>query len=555
MLNSIKKSVGYRVIAAVVSIALFSFIVTFNIIRIDRGLEESDSSSAVLATMQTAEVAHYRWSANLSNALYSGSEFTGSKDPTTCVLGQWLYGEAGTTDEEILSLRSQMESLHKALHESAEHVLAMLEVDPQLAQEYYQNSIQSNLTSLVSLLDKAIERGNVLSEQSMDHMNSIVSTTHIFTAVMFVLALVCLISLVIYTFHYVVSPMVRLSMKLRPLQEGKLNIDLNYSINNELGEIANTLNSSMALIESYISDINRIMGELSKGNFNVGTDSEYIGDFRSIEESIDSFTSTLSSAFLNINNAEQRVSTHAEQLSSGAQALAQGATEQASAVQELYATLDDLSKNADHNVEAASSAQNNARLAGEQVTVSNKQMEQMLSAMSDITNASQQINQIISTIENIALQTNILALNAAVEAARAGSAGKGFAVVAEEVRSLATQSDQAAKATKELIENSVVATDRGSRIVAEVSKTLNETLELVMKSSDEITSISEAVQSSAVSISQVAEGIGQISAVVQTNSASSEESAAVSTELFEQVRFLQSQTSRFKLKQEDAMYR
>lgn len=555
MLNSIKKSVGYRVIAAVISIALFSFIVTFNIIRIDRGLEDSDSSSAVLATMQTAEVAHYRWSANLSNALYSGSEFTGSKDPTTCILGQWLYGEPGTTDEEILSLRSQMESLHKTLHESAEHVLAMLEIDPQLAQEYYQNSIQSNLTSLVSLLDKAIERGNVLSDQSIDHMNSIVSTMHIFTAVMFVLALVCLVSLVIYTFHYVVSPMVRLSMKLRPLQEGKLNIDLNYSINNELGEIANTLNSSMALIESYISDINRIMTELSRGNFNVRTGSTYIGDFSSIEKSIDSFTSTLSTAFLNIHNAEQRVSTHAEQLSSGAHALAQGATEQASAVQELYATLDDLSKNADRNVEAAASAQNNAHLAGEQVTVSNQQMDQMLSAMADITNASQQINQIISTIENIALQTNILALNAAVEAARAGSAGKGFAVVAEEVRSLATQSDQAAKATKELIENSVVATDRGSKIVNEVSRTLNNTLELVMKSSSEITSISEAVQSSAVSISQVAEGIGQISAVVQTNSASSEESAAVSTELFEQVRFLQSQTSRFKLKQEDAMYR
>ena len=176
-------------------------------------------------------------------------------------------------------------------------------------------------------------------------------------------------------------------------------------------------------------------------------------------------------------------------------------------------------------------------------------MEQMVAAMGDITDASQQIEKIIGTIESIAFQTNILALNAAVEAARAGAAGKGFAVVSSEVRSLATQSEEAVKATKELIENSVQAADRGSRIVGEVSKTLSKTLELVTQSNKAIGAIAKAVESEADSIVQVTNGIGQISAVVQTNSASSEESAAVSTELFEQVRLLQNQTSKFKLKQ------
>ena len=116
--------------------------------------------------------------------------------------------------------------------------------------------------------------------------------------------------------------------------------------------------------------------------------------------------------------------------------------------------MDDLSKSAEKNVETASNAQENARLTGEQVTLSGKQMEQMVAAMGDITDASQQIEKIIGTIESIAFQTNILALNAAVEAARAGAAGKGFAVVSSEVRSLATQSEEAVKATKELIETS-----------------------------------------------------------------------------------------------------
>ena len=180
--------------------------------------------------------------------------------------------------------------------------------------------------------------------------------------------------------------------------------------------------------------------------------------------------------------------------------------------------------------------------------MSSEQMKNMVEAMNDITQASQQIGKIIATIEDIAFQTNILALNAAVEAARAGTAGKGFAVVSSEVRSLASRSDQAAKATKELIENSVQAAERGSHIVDEVSETLTKTLELVMKSNSTIGTIAEAVRGEAVSIAQVTEGIGQISDVVQTNSASSEESAAVSSELFSQVRLLQEQTNKFKLR-------
>ena len=228
--------------------------------------------------------------------------------------------------------------------------------------------------------------------------------------------------------------------------------------------------------------------------------------------------------------------------------MAQGATQQASAVEELYATLDELSKNAEKNVRDAMEAQENARLTGEQVTVSSEQMKQMVAAMGDITQASQQIGKIIATIEDIAFQTNILALNAAVEAARAGTAGKGFAVVSSEVRTLASRSDQAAKATKELIENSVQAAERGSQIVSEVSETLTKTLELVVKSNSTIGTIAEAVRGEATSIAQVTEGISQISDVVQTNSASSEESAAVSSELFNQVRILQDQTRKFKLR-------
>ena len=206
------------------------------------------------------------------------------------------------------------------------------------------------------------------------------------------------------------------------------------------------------------------------------------------------------------------------------------------------------------NAQAAANAQESARLTNDQVALSSQQMEQMVSAMGDISDASQQIGRIIATIEDIAFQTNILALNAAVEAARAGAAGKGFAVVADEVRSLASKSDEAAKATKNLIENSVQATRRGTQIVGEVSDSLKQALELVGQSNTAIGTIAEAIHQEAASLSQVSEGIGQISSVVQTNSASSEESAAVSSELFEQVHLLEDQTKRFKLKNAQRSY-
>ena len=158
MRKSIKRTVAIRVAAALFSIMLFSFVTTFNIFHIQNNQADSKAFSSVLNRVQQAETAHYKWSANLSNALYAGTEFTGSVDPTGCVLGQWLYGEAGTEDAEVLALRSQLEPLHKELHSSATEVLEMMKTNPTRAQSYYQQTIQANLTNLVGLLEQVVCR-------------------------------------------------------------------------------------------------------------------------------------------------------------------------------------------------------------------------------------------------------------------------------------------------------------------------------------------------------------------------------------------------------------
>ena len=540
--------VGIRVATTIAAVLIYSFSVTASIFSIKDTQNTSIEATTLLDTIEKAEVAHYKWSSGLSNALYEGKEFTGSMDPTACVLGQWLYGDMSTDDKKVLALRDELEPLHKELHESASYVLEMAKTNPDAAQDYYQNTIQTNLSTLVGLMDQVVEEGTQLKDTSAVAMSDKLHTVQVVSGVCFFLALIFMISMVTYVLKQIVKPIIYISNQIRPLQEGNLDINLEYEANNELGDLASILRNSMKVIEDYIHDIDRIMAQFAQGDFNVTPSVKYIGDFQMIEQAIGSFTTTISSALGSIGRAEHQISGNADQLSSSSQSLAQGATEQASAVEQLYATLDELSKNAARNVEMANEAQNDAKKTGEQVTISGSQMEEMVAAMKDITQTSHKINEIIATIENFAFQTYILALNAAVEAARAGSAGKGFAVVADEVRSLAAQSDEAAKETKDLIEESVKATERGSGIVDEVSETLNRTLNLVKKSNSAIGSIADAINAESEAIKQVTDGIAQIAEVVQTNSASSQESAAVSEELFEEVRKLHEQTGRFRLK-------
>ena len=174
-------------------------------------------------------------------------------------------------------------------------------------------------------------------------------------------------------------------------------------------------------------------------------------------------------------------------------------------------------------------------------------MQKMVAAMAKISKSSEEIGKIIATIEDIAFQTNILALNAAVEAARAGSAGKGFAVVADEVRNLASKSDQAAKATKELIEHSMDSVREGNDIVKNVSASLTKTVESSNSVLRAVQMIAKAAEEEAEAINQVTEGIDQISAVVQTNSATSEECAAASEQLSSQANIMHQLMAEFQV--------
>ena len=367
-------------------------------------------------------------------------------------------------------------------------------------------------------------------------------------------ALIITIILSIYLTRAITRPIRQLEKAAGQIVEGDFDIEVTYQSKDELGSLANAFKNMTSILEDVIADASRLLQEMSDGNFDVRTQAEarYVGKLQGLLLAIRKLNRDLSSTMGQINTSADQVASGSGQVSSGAQALAQGATEQAAAVEELAATIAGISQQVKDTAENARSARNQTSMAGDVVEECNRQMHDMMAAMEEITRTSDEIGKIIKTIEDISFQTNILALNAAVEAARAGEAGKGFAVVAEEVRSLANKSSVASNDTAALIEGSLEAVARGKDLAGATAESLSKVVEEVRVAAATVDKIADAAEEQAGAVEQVTVGVDQISDVVQTNSATSEESAAASAELSHQAEILKDLVARFRLRAEYA---
>lgn len=345
----------------------------------------------------------------------------------------------------------------------------------------------------------------------------------------------------------VAEPLIVAADRLKLLAEGDIHSEVPAPTEND--ETAILLNSMAATVQDLnkiILDINNDLAEIADGNFMISADEDYKGDFADISQSFRLIISSLSAAMREIDSNAESVQRGATDLAGASQQLAEGATDQASAIEELTATMTDISEKIHVNAENAEKVRKIVGDMNDQVMESNEQMKRSTEAMGKIKEASDKIAEIIGSIEEIASQTNLLALNASIEAARAGEAGKGFAVVATQVGTLSEQSTEAAKNTKVLIQNAISAVEEGTRLANSTAESLMLVVDNANIVRDAIAEIAVASDTQAEATSQITEGINQIAGVVESNSATSEESAAASTELSTQADSLKELVGRFR---------
>lgn len=453
--------------------------------------------------------------------------------------------------KDFLGDQAIVERLRAALDELApqrEHVLELaLQNQKEEAAAYMEaNNIktihkaQAELDELIDTADrKADELIVSLRSEQMEFivMLSVLGTASILISILFG----------IYITRSITRPIKELETAARQMEQGHLKVDVTYRSKDELGSLSNSMRQMSEKISYYMDEISRAMQQLADGNLDIPGCDGFQGDFLPVQEALFIVIDSLNETMAEINTFSDQVASGSDQVAGGAQVLSQGVIAQAGSVEELASTMAEISRQVNENAETSQAVKAAAGEMGTNILVCNQQMQEMKAAMGEINSCSTQIRKIIKTINDIASQTNILALNAAVEAARVGAESKGFSVVAQEVRGLAGKSSAASKSTEALIEQTLDAVAHGTKLAEETAASLMNIVGGTDDMVSKINQIAEATQKQAEATEMVSIGIGQISDIVQTNSATAEESAAASEELYGESQLLKSKISRFKL--------
>ena len=458
--------------------------------------------------------------------------------------------EIGITSEEqgmidsMYALSNQLVPLEENAMEQVQNGQQSAAIDYVYGKEY-----NASLTQINALKEQFLEH---LDQRALAEVQSLGWTS---TMIRVLMVITLLIVGVLQAFSMrvirkrILTPVIAVRDQMGEISQGNLSADFPWqSDTSEIGMLVHSIHETKGELKKYISDIDEKLAHMAQGNMDLTIDGAYRGEFLPIQNAMRQILDSLNDALSHINQTAQDVSEESKRVAAGAQTLSNGAVQQASTVEELSAGIQDISGQVARTSEDAAEARKYSVEASEQLKVCSSKMSALTTAIADISASSSQISGITKTIEDISFQTNILALNAAVEAARAGAAGKGFAVVADEVQRLASKSAESAKNITELIAASVQLVQYGASLSEETTDALSHVVDSAQHSEELVGYIAQSAQAQALSLKQLTEGMELISGVIQTNAATSEESASSADEIRRQAEKLTASVQRFRLR-------
>ncbi len=447
------------------------------------------------------------------------------------------------------TLGAQLTTNWKAFEDASFEMLALVENgDAESALEYYNSTLNDVSETLADSLD---ETGTLAEKAAAGKYRTILVIIGA-AVVVLIIGLIVITTINKKTSKSLIKEIEEdldvLAKATEEIAKGNVHVDIDYDADNEIGRVVNQLRTAVESLIYYIDDIGNKMSTMAQGDFDIAFDRDFNGDFRDIQNAIESFSQQISDSMTEIMEVSDMVSDGANQIAGAGQNLADTVTSQANIVDDLSVTVNRITDQISNSSTDATTISKEVEVVAENIVEGNKRMQDVVNAMDAISSSSQEISKIIDTINEIADETNLLSLNASIEAARAGEAGKGFAVVAGEVSKLAGQTVEAAQDTAELINASLRNVEIGISIANDTATKLNEMVDQVQGIAGKVKSIAEASNTQAESVKEMSNDIGEISSVGQNNAATSEESLALSYEMNEHANSLKGLVEKFNLK-------
>lgn len=387
-------------------------------------------------------------------------------------------------------------------------------------------------------------------QNRLDRRKTVFLVIEIVSALLFLIGFINLAVQCLRTIQFsgekLLVPILRVSDQMEALAAGNLHKDLDLvADDSEVGRMVEDISTMKENLVSLIEEVSFILEQMSLGTYNVTIQQNYVGEYVQIEESLRKIVDVMRETVGSISNATTEIDRGAGQLATAADDLANACTSQACQMSDLTMLMTDLQENLAYDEKEAEEAVKIASLAGSTLVMASDKMKALGEAMQEITDCAGQIAAVTEAISDLADEVEMLSLNASIESAKAGEAGRGFAVVAEQVKKLAGASREAAGQTNELLERTREAVEKGTRAAAESAENMEEVQMGTEETASRIDGIVEKLKSEVEGIQRLNGGLDEVVGFVDNNSATSQETAAISEELKTQVESMVQLMSKF----------